>query len=420
VQVASTQGEWYQLNAFLGSLEQHWCGVIDSAPGSTLSTNTSFTTAKGGRRPGAPRLVAVGKNSFLACQTLELLSFLLATWAGASAWSLAMMACLPTRSHSQAAKVIRPKPKYEVRLSRPARERSRRLALGGRLQMAGIVAAALLLGVSGFAVLRQAAQRILSHRGSEGQRTAVDAVVRHHANADESCPASTIAEAIADAQAWQPPVAVGSPSPLDAHAALSITTGDHALGSHRAPITLMLFGDLQCRYALHVFQVLYQRVQDQPTEYRLVWRERPLDIHPDASAMAIEAERLSLQFGEPAFWRFVRAVSQLPVPVTPIDAKTIARALQSDTAKINESVAGERATTQIEKDQRVAMTYAIHATPTVFINGLRIEGDFTEPEIDETIEEELDAVDLLQQEPVPQAKIYAIRVHANLLDLDLE
>lgn len=330
------------------------------------------------------------------------------------------MACYPARSHSQPLKVIRTQHHYAPNPSRPARERSRRLALGGRLQVAAIVAVALLLGVGGFNVLRQAAQRVLSHRSSEGQRTAVDAVARHHEPSDESCPASTIAEAIADALAWQPPVAEGSPSPLDAHSALAITTGDHVLGSHRAPITLMLFGDLQCRYALHVFQVLYQRVQDQPTEYRLVWRERPLDIHPDAPALAVEAERLSLQFGEPAFWRFVRTVSQLEGSATLLDATIIARALQSGSAKVTDSAASERAATQIEKDHRVAMTYAIRATPTVFINGLRIEGDFTEPEIDEVIEEELDAVDLLEQEPTPQAKIYAIRVHANLLDLDLE
>jgi protein-disulfide isomerase len=285
----------------------------------------------------------------------------------------------------------------------------------------GIVGVALLLGVGGFTVSRQVAQQALSHRGTVGQRTAVDVVAKHYALSVESCPATTtIDEAIADALAWQPPVAVGSPSPLDAHAALPIAAGDHALGSHKAPITLMLFGDLQCRYALHVFQVLCQRVQDQPTEYRLVLRERPLDIHPDAPGMAVEAERLSLQFGEPAFWRFVHTVSHLEGTATLIDAKTIVRALQSGAAKISDSVANERATTQIEKDQRVAMTYAIHEAPTVFINGLRIDGDFTEPEIDEVIEEELDAVDLLEQEPVPQAKIYAVRVHANLLDLDFE
>jgi len=306
-------------------------------------------------------------------------------------------------------------------LSQDARERGRRLVLRGRLQVAGIVGAALLLGVGGFTVLRQVAQQVLSHLSSEGHRTAVDVVAKRHTNADEFCPASTtIDEAIADALALQPPVAVGSPSPLDAHAALPIATGDHVLGSHKAPISLMLFGDLQCRYALRVFQVLYQRVRDQPTEYRLVWRERPLDIHPEAPAMAVEAERLALQFGEPAFWRFVHTVSRLDGTGTLIDAKTIVRALQSGSAKISDSIASDRAISQIEKDQRVALTYAIHETPTVFINGLRIEGDFAEPELDELVEEELDAVDLLEQEPVPLAKIYATRVHANLLDLDLE
>jgi hypothetical protein len=46
--------------------------------------------------------------------------------------------------------------------------------------------------------------------------------------------------------------------------------------------------------------------------------------------------------------------------------------------------------------------------------------DLAQPNLDELIEQELDADDLLEQEPVRLAKIYATRVHANLLDLDLE
>jgi hypothetical protein len=82
--------------------------------------------------------------------------------------------------------------------------------------------------------------------------------------------------------------------------------------------------------------------------------------------------------------------------------------------------AARRAASHLESDERIAVAYAIHASPTVFLNGLRIEGDLGESEFDAIIDEEKAAVRELLLEPVPQAKVYSIRVHANLLDLDSE
>jgi protein-disulfide isomerase len=232
-------------------------------------------------------------------------------------------------------------------------------------------------------------------------------------------PIPSTADAIAEAIEWQPPVAQGKPSPFDSRAALPIVSADHVLGSQHAPVTFMLFGDFQCEYAMHSARALVRRVQEEPSQYRVVWRHRPLDIHTDAKAIAAESETLAAQFGELAFWRFLYAASQLRGAVTHTSAKEIARSLSRGAASVA-AQAARRAAAQLDSDERIAVAYAVNASPTVFLNGFRIEGDMVESEFDSMIDEEEAAVRELLQEPVPQAKVYSIRVHANLLDLDSE
>jgi protein-disulfide isomerase len=272
-------------------------------------------------------------------------------------------------------------------------------------------------------LLRSLAQRVALHSNATGGDAAAWDRRRDEDSGKplgDSNPLPSLDAVIADALGWEPPIAKGSPTPLDSGAALPIATGDHVLGSQLAPITLMLFGDLQCPYALHSFRRLSRRVQEQPTEYRLVWRERPLDIHPAAALMGMEAERLSLQQGEVAFWRYLRALSGLRGSATLSDANVIARALRKVPSKIGDAVANDRAAKQLQSDARVAMAYAIHDTPTVFVNGLRLEGDISRGDLDEVIEQEREAVQELLQEPTPEAKVYATRVQQNLLDLELD
>ena len=289
------------------------------------------------------------------------------------------------------------------------------------LQVALIAMATSLVSVGGFVSFRYVAQRSRTHLaparpeqlGPESNPAGLDNAKPHKAAAE--IPA--VGDVIAESLAWQPPVATGNPSPVDRKAALEVATGDHVLGSQRAPITLMLFGDLHCRYTLHSFRLLSRRVQEQPSEYRLVWRQRPLDVHPEAFAAAMTAERLALQYGETAFWRFVRAVSRLKGSASTSDVDTIAHALQIGGAKMSDAAADSKAAGRLERDRVIGLTYSIHATPTLFVNGLRFEGRTPNQLLDEVIEEERDAVQALRDDSVPQARIYTLRVDENLLDL---
>jgi protein-disulfide isomerase len=219
------------------------------------------------------------------------------------------------------------------------------------------------------------------------------------------------------ALAWVPPLAKGTPSAGDRDAALEISTFAHVLGSHKAPVTLMLFGDLNCPYTLKMLKTLRAWLDEQPGAYRLVWRHRPLDIHPNAAKAALIAERLAQRSGEQSFWRFVIAMTEMDGLPSEAEYDELEQALQASHSKLSESAANTRAAANLEHDRLIALSYAIHATPTLFINGLRIEGEISRSHLEQVVNEERVEVQALLDDSVPAAKTYTIRVDANLLDL---
>ncbi len=303
--------------------------------------------------------------------------------------------------------------------SEPVRVQTERMAMVRWLQLVAMVLLAITVSAGAFLSFRSIARRFsLQHGHPGGERVWTGATASGALGASNPPPSRD--GVIAEVLAWEPPLASGKATPLDRAAALPIASADHVLGSHLAPITLMLFGDLQCGYALHSLRVLIERVQREPAEYRLVWRERPLANQPNAAALAVEAERLSSQHGEVSFWRYVRALSRLEQPATAADASAIANALRTRPPKVSDAVATENAFKQLQSDEQIAAAYAIRESPTLFVNGLRVDGDPTETDLDEIIEEERDAIQQLEQDSIPRAKFYATRVHENLLDLQLD
>ena len=219
------------------------------------------------------------------------------------------------------------------------------------------------------------------------------------------------------AHAWNPPIATGTPSPSDHRAALAVNPGDHVLGSHKADVTLVLFADLYCPYTLHTFEVLRDWLGEHPTAFRLVWRHRPLDIHPAAQQAARIAERVATRSGESAFWRFVFAVSELQGTASDAQLGELEEALQAKRPGVSESAANARGSVTLERDRLIALSYSIHATPTLYVNGLRLEGEVSRSHLEQMVSEERGEVQSLLDDSVPESQTYSMRVDENLLDL---
>jgi protein-disulfide isomerase len=215
---------------------------------------------------------------------------------------------------------------------------------------------------------------------------------------------------------WKPPLASGVPSRADQKAALAIRADDHCLGSHKAPVTLVLFGDLHCPFTLHTLKMLRALLDERSSALRLVWRQRPLDVHTGAANAALVAERMALRYGESAFWRFIVALSELEHVASDAELSELEESLQAKAARVSEPTSNLRAAAKLERDRLVALTYAVAETPTLFVNGWRLNGEVSRAHLEQLLTEEQQEVEALLDESAPASQIYTIRVDANLLD----
>jgi len=298
------------------------------------------------------------------------------------------------------------------------RFRTARSSVGRRLAVGILLASACLALGTAFLARRhgKAAPPLAPSSPLMATQPTLDTTSAEVEPADAGSLTSSLAEAMARALAWKPPVASAAPSAADQKAALGIQRDDHYLGSNEASVTLMLFGDLNCPFTLSQFKMLKGVLDEKPLAFRLVWRERPLDIHDGAPAAALAAERLALRFGERAFWRFVMALSEYDRVPSNAELRLIEDGLSVDKSRLDETKAEARAAAKLERDRLVALTYSIHETPTLFVNGLRFAGEMSRVHLEQLVSEEQEQVELLLDEAVPPSRLYTIRVDANLLD----
>ena len=172
-------------------------------------------------------------------------------------------------------------------------------------------------------------------------------------------------------------------------------------GPPTAPVLIVGFDDLECPFCakLHaeIFPALTNRYGD---KVRIVYKDFPLtEIHPWAMRAAVDVNCLAAQ--SPAgYWHAVDSIhahaseigTQLtPAPAPLVDApkedKTVERANQQldklvreegknqhvDAAKLDACLA-KQDTTAIEASRKVASDLQIESTPTLFINGDKIDG----------------------------------------------
>ena len=74
-------------------------------------------------------------------------------------------------------------------------------------------------------------------------------------------------------------------------------------GPADAKITLVEYGDYECRRCGQAYRILQQVLEEVGEDVRFVFRNFPsAEAHPDAAAAAEAAESVAVQGGEDAFW----------------------------------------------------------------------------------------------------------------------
>jgi protein-disulfide isomerase len=151
-----------------------------------------------------------------------------------------------------------------------------------------------------------------------------------------------------------------------------------SLGPAGPPATLTVFSDFECPYCARLYTMLKESVL--PAEkgnVRLVFRYLPLPMHPWARAAA-EAAACAQEQKDEYFWSLHDYIIEHQRELTPDNLiEKLAAAAKGlpgfDGAKFQACVAGRKTAARVNQDMAFAKQYGIQATPTLFVNGKRLE-----------------------------------------------
>jgi protein-disulfide isomerase len=168
-------------------------------------------------------------------------------------------------------------------------------------------------------------------------------------------------------------------------------------GPESAPVIIVGFDDLECPYCARLHATLFPAItQRYGDKVRIVYKDFPLDQHPWAMHAAVDVNCLADQ-SAPGYWKLVDAIhahsgeigQDLTAPAAGAKEadKTLVRATtQLDTLTKTEG-SGEKVdmtkldaciakqdTKTVDVEKQLAISLNVESTPSLFINGDKIDG----------------------------------------------
>lgn len=156
------------------------------------------------------------------------------------------------------------------------------------------------------------------------------------------------------------------------HLSIPVSAQDHSAGPANAPVTLVEYGDYQCPYCGEAYPVLKAVQQAMGNKLRFVFRNFPIsEIHPHALHAAQFAEAAA-SVGK--FWVAHDMLYERQQALDDRDLVAYGSIIGLDAAKLREAFDG-RFDEKIEADFMGGVHSGVNGTPSLFINGLRYDGE---------------------------------------------
>jgi protein-disulfide isomerase len=168
-------------------------------------------------------------------------------------------------------------------------------------------------------------------------------------------------------------VASAPPAPLPGAPVqgLTVRPDDPAKGSPSAPVTLVVFSDFQCPYCSRLTPTLAEVEKAYGPKVRIVWKNQPLPFHANAMPAALAAEAARQQ-GK--FWPMHDRLFANQQLLSDAQYAQYARELGLDLARFDAARRSPQAQARIAEDQALAGKVGAGGTPTMFVNGVKVEG----------------------------------------------
>ena len=156
-----------------------------------------------------------------------------------------------------------------------------------------------------------------------------------------------------------------------------VHSGEHILGSLKAPVILVEYADFECPYCAQAHGIVQNLRRELGNQLAFVFRNFPLaDIHPHAENAAQFAEAAAAQ-GK--FWEVHDYLFEHQRHLSDSDLARIASLLRLDQDALRDDLESDRPSEEVEGDFQDGLDSGVEGTPAFFINGELFEGNWSEP-----------------------------------------
>ncbi|MBZ5714639.1 DsbA family protein [Nannocystis pusilla] len=174
-------------------------------------------------------------------------------------------------------------------------------------------------------------------------------------------------------------------------------------GPDDALVTIVEFSDFQCPFCKRVNGAIEDVKKNYPSDVRIVFRQRPLAMHPQAR---IGARAMLAAHRQGKAWEMHDRLFQSPSDMSEEAVKNHAQELGLDVAMFELDLAAAETEQMVKDDEAVANRLRSGGTPSFFINGRFLSGAQPYESFKALIEEEKAKAQKLVDEGTPRAQVY--------------
>ena len=151
---------------------------------------------------------------------------------------------------------------------------------------------------------------------------------------------------------------------------IAVEADDPQLGNPSAPVSVVMFTDLQCPACARTHPVLKQTLAEYGDKVRFVVRDFPLEsIHAEAfqAALAANAAR-----NQGKFFEYAEILYQNQKALDRSSLLRYVAQLGLNAKQFELDFSDARAAAEVRKDQADGRGHGVSSTPTVFVNGVKV------------------------------------------------
>jgi len=141
-------------------------------------------------------------------------------------------------------------------------------------------------------------------------------------------------------------------------------------GPQDAVVTLVEFSDFQCPYSQRVQPLIQSLLESYPRDLKHVFKHYPLSFHKRAEPAARACVAAGLQ-GK--FWEMHAKVLENPKKLEDSDLREYAAQIGLNVDRFQRDVESEAVKGQVASDMNEARKVQVTGTPTLFLNGKRVQ-----------------------------------------------